>query len=90
MQVPSVTAVRTDTRESLPGDKPEKEHQDLDAGITGRWGMTPNHIFSATLNPDFSQVEADTRQLDINQPFALYYRERRPFFQEGADFSALR
>jgi hypothetical protein len=84
--VPTVTGVRTDARESLPDRQMERLHQDVDAGITGRWGMTPNLTFSATLNPDFSQVEADARQLDINQPFALHYQERRPFFQEGADF----
>jgi hypothetical protein len=48
--------------------------------------MTPNVTLSGTYNPDFSQVEADAWQLDINQPFALYYSERRPFFTEGADF----
>ena len=41
---------------------------------------------SATANPDFSQVEADVAQMDINTQFALYYPERRPFFLEGADF----
>jgi len=38
------------------------------------------------LNPDFSQVEADVAQLDINKQFALYYPEKRPFFLEGQDF----
>jgi Domain of unknown function (DUF5916)/Carbohydrate family 9 binding domain-like len=84
--VPTVTAVRTDARDSLPDGAFAKSNQEVDAGITGQWGMTPNLTLSATLNPDFSQVEADSRQLDINEPFALYYREKRPFFQEGADF----
>jgi hypothetical protein len=48
--------------------------------------MTPNLYLSGTLNPDFSQVEADAAQLDVNQPFALFYAEKRPFFTEGADF----
>ncbi|HEX2224999.1 MAG TPA: DUF5916 domain-containing protein, partial [Thermoanaerobaculia bacterium] len=36
-------------------------------------------------NPDFSQVEADAAQLDINTQFALFYPEKRPFFLEGTD-----
>jgi hypothetical protein len=38
-----------------------------------------------TLNPDFSQVESDAAQVDVNTTFALFYPERRPFFQEGMD-----
>jgi hypothetical protein len=58
----------------------------FDPGITARWGLTPNLTLSGTVNPDFSQVEADALQLDINEPFALYYSEKRPFFLEGSDF----
>lgn len=58
----------------------------LEPGITAKWGFTPNLTFSATANPDFSQVEADALKLDINKPFALYYSEKRPFFTEGSDF----
>jgi hypothetical protein len=39
----------------------------------------------ATVNPDFSQVESDAAQVDVNTTFALFYPERRPFFQEGMD-----
>ncbi|MDQ1351641.1 MAG: hypothetical protein QG657_1946 [Acidobacteriota bacterium] len=57
----------------------------VEPGLTARWGFTSNLTFSATVNPDFSQVEADVAQLDINTQFALYYDEKRPFFMEGAD-----
>jgi hypothetical protein len=43
----------------------------------------------ATLNPDFSQVESDPAQIDINTTFALFFPERRPFFQEGMDLYQL-
>jgi hypothetical protein len=43
-------------------------------------------MLNATANPDFSQVDADAAQLDVNTRFALYYPEKRPFFLEGADF----
>jgi len=83
---PTITAVRTDERADLPGGDFERANQEAEVGITVRWGITPNMTLSATANPDFSQVEADALQLDINEPFALYYQERRPFFTEGADF----
>jgi hypothetical protein len=78
--------VRSYERESLPDGDFESVSKDDEFGVTATWGMTPNLISTGTINPDFSQVEADALQLDINQPFALYYSEQRPFFTEGADF----
>jgi hypothetical protein len=83
---PTATGVRTDSREDFSSGDFETTHEDIDLGVTARWGVTPNMTFTGTANPDFSQVEADAYQLDINQPFALYYSERRPFFTEGADY----
>ena len=51
-----------------------------------KWGPTANMTLSATINPDFSQVEADSAQLDVNNTFALFFQEKRPFFLEGADY----
>lgn len=59
---------------------------EFDPGITAKWGMTPNLTLAGTLNPDFSQVEADTARLDVNERFALFFPEKRPFFLEGDDF----
>ena len=39
----------------------------------------------AALNPDFSQIEADADQIDVNTTILQRYAERRPFFQEGND-----
>jgi hypothetical protein len=83
---PTVTGTLTRAPPELPTGAYETENKDTDLGVTGRWGMTPNLFLGATLNPDFSQVEADALQLDINQPFALFYEERRPFFTDGSDF----
>lgn len=83
---PTFTAVRSDERSGLPGGSFEKRDQNAEFGLSAKWGFTPNLTLSGTANPDFSQVEADALQLDINEPFALYYREKRPFFTEGADF----
>jgi hypothetical protein len=87
---PTVTAVRNDVCAS-PGtdsaDRPLSEGDvESDPGLTGKWGITPNLTLNAAINPDFSQVEADAAQLDINTTFALFFPEKRPFFLEGADF----
>ena len=84
--VPTLTALKTDSRDSLSDADFSTSDGKADVGVTARWGVTPNFTLSGTANPDFSQVEADSRQLDINEPFALWYPEKRPFFIEGVDF----
>jgi len=83
---PTFTAHQTDARENFPGGPMEKADPEFDVGISGQWSFTPNLTLSATVNPDFSQVEADAVQLDINTQFTLQYPEKRPFFLEGIDF----
>ena len=84
---PTATASQTDTREPFP-DGGFHADREGDLGATLRWGVTPNLTFSGTINPDFSQVEADVAQLDVNTRFALFYPEKRPFFLEGVDYFA--
>lgn len=83
---PTLTANRTDVRNDFPAGPMEAGKIKAEPGITARWGVTPNLILNATVNPDFSQVEADVAQLDVNTRFALFYPEKRPFFLEGGDF----
>ena len=52
-----------------------------------RLGFT-NLTVDGTVNPDFSQVESDAGLVTINQRFALFYPERRPFFLEGIELFA--
>ncbi len=54
-------------------------------GLSARWGVTQNLSLDATVNPDFSQVEADVGQVTINERFALFFPEKRPFFLEGLE-----
>jgi len=58
---------------------------DMRAGASMRYGLTPDWTLDAAINPDFSQVETDAPQLTVNQRYAVYYPEKRPFFMEGAD-----
>ncbi|HVF61868.1 MAG TPA: DUF5916 domain-containing protein [Thermoanaerobaculia bacterium] len=85
--VPTVTAKRTDERSAL--DQPlTSGDEEFEAGVSVRWAITPNVALNAAVNPDFSQVEADVAQLNVNERFALFFPEKRPFFLEGADFFA--
>jgi len=83
---PTVVGLYSDERENFPDGPMIKKESLGNLGISGRWGLTNNMTLSGALNPDFSQVEADVAQLDINKQFALYYPEKRPFFLEGQDF----
>jgi len=84
---PTVTSQRTQALaaedDPLSGLTDAATHSE--AGLSGRWGVTPNTSLNAALNPDFSQVEADVAQLAINRRFSLFYPEKRPFFMESAD-----
>jgi hypothetical protein len=82
---PTLTAARTDARADFPRGEVAEGDVDSDLGLTARWGMTPNITLLGALNPDFSQVEADAAQLDVNTQFALFFPEKRPFFLEAAD-----
>lgn len=84
--VPTITAGRIDEREDFPHGELKEIDSTLDAGITTKWGVTPNISILGTINPDFSQVEADEVQLDINRRFTLYFDETRPFFLEGKNY----
>jgi len=82
---PTLTAGRTDRRTS-PDAALERDDESLELGLSARWNATPNIALDVALNPDFSQVEADDAQLEINTRFALFFPEKRPFFLEGADY----
>ncbi len=85
---PTVTATRTDALPpgGFPDGALERGEIDDQYGLTAKWGVTPNLILNGAYNPDFSQVEADVAQLEINRRFALFFPEKRPFFLESADF----
>jgi hypothetical protein len=54
------------------------------AGADLNIGVTSNLTLSATINPDFGQVEADPAVVNLSA-FETFYPEKRPFFNEGID-----
>ena len=84
--VPTLTGTKTDSTDD-PGVVPlQSGDTDTEAGVSIRWGITPDMTANLAINPDFSQVEADVAQLEVNNQFALFFPEKRPFFLEGADY----
>ena len=56
-----------------------------EGGVNLKYGVTSNLTADFTVNPDFSQIESDRPQIEVNQRFALFFPELRPFFLEGAE-----
>ena len=57
--------------------------QSLDGGFDLRYGLGTSSTLSATVNPDFGQVEQDPAVLNLSV-FETQFAERRPFFLEDS------
>ena len=79
--IPSATYSRSDGR-----DTPSlwSTNHTGDLGLSAKWGLTSTVTLDAAVNPDFSQVESDAFQVEVNQRFPVFFSEKRPFFMEGA------
>ena len=54
-----------------------------DFGASLKYGITSTVTLDATVNPDFSQVESDAFEVEVNQRYPIFFSEKRPFFMEG-------
>lgn len=79
--LPSVTYGVSQTR----GDASTWSGADSDTnvGASGKFGITSGVTLDGTVNPDFSQIESDAFQIEVNQRFPIFFSEKRPFFMEG-------
>jgi hypothetical protein len=80
--IPSAVFTRNEERVA-PGEWGEAD-ADSDFGLSAKWGLSSTITLDATVNPDFSQVESDAFQVEVNQRFPIFFSEKRPFFMEGA------
>ena len=80
---PFVTAGLDRERDDATGDF-EGEGFEPDVGVNLHAGFGA-HSLDLTVNPDFSQVEADAAQIRSNERFPLFFSEKRPFFLEGIE-----
>jgi len=58
--------------------------QDAAIGFDAKIAITPALNLDLTVNPDFSTVEVDQQQTNLDR-FELFFPERRQFFLENAD-----
>jgi hypothetical protein len=63
----------------------ENSDPEGELSLGGKYSISSDVTLEAAINPDFSQIESDAAQIDVNTTIALFYPERRPFFQEGSD-----
>ncbi|HEX2281321.1 MAG TPA: DUF5916 domain-containing protein, partial [Thermomicrobiales bacterium] len=80
---PFVTATANGERDLASGGF-DRQDIDPDAGVNLRLGFS-SYALDVTANPDFSQVESDAGQVTVNERFALFFPEKRPFFLEGIE-----
>src|SRR6185503_14433718 len=79
--LPSVTYNISQERAS--GDRWAAADDRYNVGASGKFGITSGITLDGTINPDFSQVESDAFQVQVNQRFPVFFSEKRPFFMEG-------
>jgi hypothetical protein len=81
--LPALTYSNDRVRSSL--DEWQASDKAAEFGIGVKYGITSSIFADIAVNPDFSQVEIDAFQVEVNQRYALFYSEKRPFFMEGSD-----
>ena len=72
-----------DLNDAESGFNNEKIHTKAGGSIS--YSPTTNSSLEVVVNPDFSQIETDASQISVNETFALYFSEKRPFFVKGSD-----
>lgn len=85
--LPSLIGYQTGARSDFenPGSKFDNSNPDGEAAVNLKYGLGADITAEVAVNPDFSQVESDAEEIDVNNTFTLFYPERRPFFQRGSD-----
>ena len=79
---PTVTG-KVDGAPNVNGGRDYTSNSEVGGDV--KWGIRQSLTLNATINPDFSQVEADVGQVLLNERFALFYPEKRPFFLDGLE-----
>jgi len=70
--MPTFTAIKSGTLDTSSGTFRNADVSP-EAGVNVKYGITSNLTADFTLNPDFSQIESDRPQIDVNQRFPLFY-----------------
>ncbi|HEX8906967.1 MAG TPA: DUF5916 domain-containing protein [Longimicrobiaceae bacterium] len=90
LEVLPYTVARLTRAPSRAGDPFYSSNQAVGGmGADIKYGLTSNLTLTATINPDFGQVEADPSEVNLTA-FETFFQERRPFFTEGSDIFRFR
>ncbi len=84
--IPAVTISKSQTRDTLANQPWQTGDLTDRASLDVRWGIDQNVYLNATVNPDFSQVEADELQLQVNKRSEVFTTEKRAFFLDGSNY----
>ena len=93
--LPTFTAVQVGSLDTtgagldVEGEQFTEETQP-EGALNLKYGITSNLTLDFTYNPDFSQIESDLQQIEVNQRFPLFFPELRPFFLEGQEIFGTR
>jgi hypothetical protein len=82
---PYVTGQRLGEPRDGLGSPLADQDPEADGGLDVKWTPSASNALDLTINPDFSQVESDVGQIAVNNQFAIFFPEKRPFFLEGLD-----
>lgn len=82
---PYVTGKGSERPSGGLGTPLDDRDSEWDAGLDAKLTLNADTAIDATINPDFSQIESDVAQIGVNERFALFFPERRPFFLEQLD-----
>jgi len=83
--VPSIV-VGKNQQKNLSTQKNWHSENNVELGGDFSWNTSSDSLLSATINPDFSQIELDNAPLNINSNFSLYLPEKRRFFLENHNY----
>lgn len=61
------------------------KNTDYNVGVGLKYGITSSITAEAAIYPDFSQVESDVFQMEVNRRYPVFFTEKRPFFMESKE-----
>ncbi|HLW52117.1 MAG TPA: DUF5916 domain-containing protein [Candidatus Angelobacter sp.] len=82
----SVGAFRSLDERDPAGNRFTGKHVEPKEGLDSKIVIKDSLVLDTTINPDFGQIESDDPQVTVNQRFAVFFPEKRPFFQENANY----
>ena len=82
----SIGAFRDLDQRDPAGARFSGKHVAPKEGLDSKIVIKDSLVLDTTINPDFGQIESDDPQVTVNQRFEVFFPEKRPFFQENANY----